>query len=387
MISQLQYVGIPKRCLALFIDGLIQTVVGFVVFFGISKTELDTTTKLFSYALLAALVQWSYYSLMESSKARGTFGKMALGISVCDAIGGRISLTQATLRFLGKSIWLVLFFVGAAIGAFVLVSGNQESPLLFIVLALWIVSFLLGFVGYLMPAFMPERQALHDRIAHTFVIEDDSSDRSVPQKIIFQMIAIAIIARLLFHAIPGIPLPTSFNNTSPAQSTQKTAVQTPSGDRTTPNRAPNSSRPADNSNRKTNQEALTITRCGVTEQLLPPSPNSYIDGDWKVNFAVGIEAHQSVLKMKGATGVMRTQFFDKDAGKTRTVLQQMQLKVSPNGIWLLGSNPINEETNQPDSSYSPDNIFVQRAPSGEFTAVNCDNNNNLSRVSIVPVNN
>ncbi|MBE9009037.1 RDD family protein [Pseudanabaenaceae cyanobacterium LEGE 13415] len=382
MISQLQYVGIPKRCLALFIDGLIQTVVGFVVFFGISKIELETSTKLFSYALFAALVQWGYYSLMESSKARGTFGKMALGISVCDATGREISLRQATLRFLGKSLWLVLFFIGAAIGAFVLVSGDGHSPLLFIVLAWWIVSFLLGTVGYLMPAFMPERQALHDRIAHTFVVEDDSPDRHVPQKVIFQMVAIAIVARLLFHVIPSVPIPSNIRNNNNSQANQETPVR--NQDNNNPNR--DTSRPANNPT-DTNQETLTISRCGLTEQLSSPSSNSYIDGEWKVNFAVGIEAHESTLRMKGETGMMRTQFFDKDAGKTRTVLQQMNLKVSPTGIWLLGTNPVNEETNQPDANYSPDNIYIQRAPSGEFTAVNCDNNNNRSSVSIAPVNN
>ncbi|BAU13200.1 RDD domain-containing protein [Leptolyngbya sp. NIES-3755] len=379
MINQLQYVGIPKRCLALFIDGLIQTVVGFVVFFGISKVELETTTKLFSYALLAAVVQWGYYGLMESSKARGTFGKMALGISVCNSMGGQISLKQATLRFLGKSLWFVLFFVGAAIALVPLVAGKQNSPLLFITMALWLVSFLLGAVGYLMPAFIPERQALHDRIAHTFVIEDDSADRQVSQKIIFQMIAIAVVARLLFNVIPGIPISITNSNNDSSQANQQTPV------RNTPNRGTTGSKRPANSN--TTPEALTITRCGVTEQLSPPSPNSYIDGDWKVNFAVGIEAHESTLRMKGATGVMRTQFFDKDANKTRTVVQQMNLKVSSSGIWLLGSNPVNEETNQPDANYSPDNIFMQRAPSGQFNAVNCDNNNNLSRVSIAPVNN
>ncbi|GAP94031.1 RDD family protein [Leptolyngbya sp. NIES-2104] len=390
MISQLQYVGIPKRFLALFIDGLIQTFVGFVIFFGVSQAEL--AVKFLSYAALYTVIQWGYYSLMESSRARGTFGKMALGISVCNASGGQVSLQQATLRFLGKALWIVIFYAAIVIALFARYSGNPDSPYFVLAGILVIVSLLLGAVGYLMAAFMPERQALHDRIAHTFVIEDDDPERFVPQKIILQLIAIAVVARLLFHVIPGVPLTSGSTQTNQQQANQKTSVQSQresnppnqnSGN--TPNQ--NSGNTNQNSNSNANQDSSTIMRCGVTEQLLPPSPNSYIDGDWKVNFAVGIESHQSVLRMKGATGVMRTEFFDKQANKPRVVLQAMKLKVSPNGIWLLGSNPIDEETKQATSTYSPDNIFVQRAPSGEFTAVNCDNNNNLSRVSIVPVNN
>lgn len=386
MINHLQYVGIPKRALALLIDGLIQTVVGFVLFFGVSKQELATTTKFFSYAILSMVIQWGYFCLMESSKARGSFGKMALGISVCDATGRQISLKQSSIRYLGKSLWIVLFFVGLAIGAGILVSDNPQSPALLLALLLWLVALLLGAVGYLMPAFTPERQALHDRMAHTYVIEDDSPDRKVTQTVIFQMIAIAIAARLMFHVIPGMPLPSKLSGESPQ--TNQQGVQTEQNDsRPTQNEdsTANQNRPVDDSNR--NQGTSTIARCGVTAQLSPPNPDSYIDGAWKLNFSAGIEAHEALLVISKDTGVMRTEFFDNNSGKTRAVLQKMQLKAAPDGVWLLGSTAINAETNQPDPTYSPDNIFIQRAPSGQFTAVNCDNNNKRSRVSITRVKN
>jgi uncharacterized RDD family membrane protein YckC len=73
---------------------------------------------------------------MESSVKQGTVGKMILGIKVTTINGGRISFARATGRFFAK-----------------------------------ILSSLFLFIGYIMAAFTQRKQALHDIIAETLVIE------------------------------------------------------------------------------------------------------------------------------------------------------------------------------------------------------------------------
>jgi uncharacterized RDD family membrane protein YckC len=89
----------------------------------------------FSIFLFSTLVSWLYYTLMESSSQQATLGKMALGMVVIDEFGGRISFARANGRYWSK-ILSVMF--------------------------LW--------AGYIMAAFTEKKQALHDLIATTFVV-------------------------------------------------------------------------------------------------------------------------------------------------------------------------------------------------------------------------
>jgi uncharacterized RDD family membrane protein YckC len=72
---------------------------------------------------------------MESSKNQGTLGKMALGLRVTDMDGRRISFGRATGRYFAK--WL---------------------------------STITLLIGYIMAAFTPKKQAMHDMIAGTLVL-------------------------------------------------------------------------------------------------------------------------------------------------------------------------------------------------------------------------
>lgn len=81
------------------------------------------------------VINWLYYALMESSKNRGTLGKMAVGIVVVNENGERISFGKATGRYFGK-----------------------------------ILSGLILGIGFIMAAFDQRKQALHDRLAKTLVI-------------------------------------------------------------------------------------------------------------------------------------------------------------------------------------------------------------------------
>ncbi len=81
---------------------------------------------------------WLYFALLESGKKQATFGKRAMGIKVVGADGGRISFLRATGRLFGK----------------------------------YVSGLILNF-GYCMAGFTKKRQALHDLMADTYVVQDE----------------------------------------------------------------------------------------------------------------------------------------------------------------------------------------------------------------------
>jgi uncharacterized RDD family membrane protein YckC len=78
---------------------------------------------------------WLYFALMESSAKQATLGKMALGIIVTDLNGNRLTFGRATGRYFGK-----------------------------------ILSGLILYIGFIMAAFTEKKQALHDMIAGSLVV-------------------------------------------------------------------------------------------------------------------------------------------------------------------------------------------------------------------------
>lgn len=89
----------------------------------------------FIVILMSIIINWLYYALMECSSKQGTIGKMAVGIKVTDYQGERIGFGRATGRFFAK----------------------------------YISGFILC-IGYFMAGFTSNKQALHDIIASTYVI-------------------------------------------------------------------------------------------------------------------------------------------------------------------------------------------------------------------------
>ena len=86
-------------------------------------------------AMISMLIQWLYFSLTESSSWQATLGKKALGLTVTDLEGRRISFGRATGRYFAKYL-----------------------------------STLILFIGWLMAGFTEKKQALHDMIAGTLVL-------------------------------------------------------------------------------------------------------------------------------------------------------------------------------------------------------------------------
>lgn len=80
---------------------------------------------------------WLYYALQESSPRMATIGKRAVGLVVTDLEGERISFARATGRYFGK-----------------------------------ILSGMFACAGYIMAAFTERKQALHDLLASSLVMQD-----------------------------------------------------------------------------------------------------------------------------------------------------------------------------------------------------------------------
>ncbi len=150
------YANFWLRFAAMLIDSILMTFVSYAIMgllaagFFVSNTSIltDTSDEPFSDEVAVAFIagylglmgimllgQWLYYALMESSKYQGTLGKMAVNIKVTDYDGNRISFLRATGRYFSK-----------------------------------IISGLILYIGYIMAGFTERKQALHDMMASTLVV-------------------------------------------------------------------------------------------------------------------------------------------------------------------------------------------------------------------------
>ena len=100
-------------------------------------TELGAVSYGFTMVFVIVIFSSVYFTLMESSAKQATLGKMALGIVVTDDTGKRISLARANARYWSK-----------------------------------ILSAMFLCIGYMMAGFTAKKQALHDLIASTLVVEN-----------------------------------------------------------------------------------------------------------------------------------------------------------------------------------------------------------------------
>lgn len=162
--SSLQYAGFWMRLVALIADGLIiglfqsfvvmpvLALLGYQVTLDPAILESNENLDNQIYALLNYLVlvngvsfvlSWLYYAYLEASPTQATPGKMMMGIKVTDMEGNRINFGRATIRYFSKILSAIIFGI-----------------------------------GYLMAAFTDKKQALHDMIAGTLVVEKDKEVNS-----------------------------------------------------------------------------------------------------------------------------------------------------------------------------------------------------------------
>lgn len=150
------YAGFWLRLLAYIIDSvvigmvfgifvlIVVAIVGVgyfrTMFEGMNGEDATLPAAFIGLMLLVGLVSmvagWLYYAWMESSQYQGTLGKMALGLTVSDLQGRRITFARASGRFFAKIITGLI-------------------PLA---------------IGYIMAGFTEKKQALHDMIASCLVL-------------------------------------------------------------------------------------------------------------------------------------------------------------------------------------------------------------------------
>lgn len=129
----MEYAGFWRRVAAALIDGLLVGIVSWIVtaIFSAISDGAGVVAQ-----ILVFVAAYAYYAGMESSSYQATIGKIALGIQVTDLSGNRISFGRALGRNLAE-----------------------------------ILSALILLIGYIMVAFTPKKQGLHDLIAGTLVVK------------------------------------------------------------------------------------------------------------------------------------------------------------------------------------------------------------------------
>ncbi|TQV85587.1 RDD family protein [Aliikangiella coralliicola] len=141
MAGEFLYAGFWKRFFAYILDAIIY---GFIIFvllifvFGMNVTIPENLEFALMINALYYLGWWMYFSLCESSSAQATFGKRMLGIKVTDLNGHGLSFGHA--------------------------AGRQLSG---------VISSFTFTIGYLMAAFSRRKQALHDMVAGTVVVNSN----------------------------------------------------------------------------------------------------------------------------------------------------------------------------------------------------------------------
>ena len=130
------YAGFWRRAAAATLDGLILVIPAVIV-------ALVTSDGVVRH-VLNIVVGCSYYAGFHSSSWQATPGKKAFGIKVTNYEGGRIGLGRAIGRYF----------------------------------AIWLSAIILG-IGFLLAAFTQKRQALHDMICSTFVVNGSAQPNDV----------------------------------------------------------------------------------------------------------------------------------------------------------------------------------------------------------------
>ncbi len=83
--------------------------------------------------------------------------------------------------------------------------------------------------------------------------------------------------------------------------------------------------------------------------------------------------------MDGYDGVMVTEYYEVEYGRTLTIKQTMRLRASSEGLLILGYNPVFYGTNRRVSTYSPDNFLFQIRPDGSYQFTMCDDRERCSK--------
>lgn len=343
------YAGIDKRFVASLIDGIILSIVGFIIV-GRSPAELTTPDiKQVMYWILITIIFWVYYAVLESSSMQGTLGKRVVGIIVTNLQENKISFGKATGRYFAKSICL-LFWILAFLVSFMEPSqAGNESPYLYVFIALFVIGCVVFIVGNLMAVYTPDKQALHDILARCYVVNGRGQSSSISWKPIVVLAIAVLVSKGIFLLVPETPTNATTPTNTSTESVQESVTPTASPPPTpTPEVTPT-------------PEAPTVS--SIFGELIPPPPAVYslTNGVRELEFAAGLTQHQAILSMNGDSGVMVVRLPNGEGG-TQTIGQKMILRQSSKGIVIVGENPIDLDTKKASETYVADNFFIAVSP-------------------------
>jgi uncharacterized RDD family membrane protein YckC len=134
------YSGFWKRLAAFLIDAVIISLVLLILSagmgFSVGLGGVGGAGASLLGLLIAVSAPWLYWAGMESSRHQATIGKMALGMAVTDNLSNRMTFKRASARYYGKYL--------------------SSMTLL---------------VGFIMAGFTQRKQALHDMLAGSVVVD------------------------------------------------------------------------------------------------------------------------------------------------------------------------------------------------------------------------
>jgi uncharacterized RDD family membrane protein YckC len=124
------YAGFWVRVLAAILDGLILSAAGWVLGRGVPSDDYAVS------GAVSIVLGWLYSAFLEAGPKQATLGKMVLGLIVTDEQGRRIDFARAAIRHFAKYLSAILLLI-----------------------------------GFIMVAFDPRKQGLHDKLAKTLVLK------------------------------------------------------------------------------------------------------------------------------------------------------------------------------------------------------------------------
>src|SRR6059036_3532665 len=88
--TDITYAGFLRRLLAYLIDGALLAGVELALYSTVHVLAPDNLDAVANVVPVAIAITWAYFAVLESSPARGTLGKVALGLYVADLNGDPI---------------------------------------------------------------------------------------------------------------------------------------------------------------------------------------------------------------------------------------------------------------------------------------------------------
>ena len=90
---------------------------------GVLSLFIPDNSEIVQISIIINLIfNWLYFTLLESSKLKATFGKNILGIKVNNSKNQQISFKQANIRYWGKLISTFMFMIG-----FLMIMLNEKK--------------------------------------------------------------------------------------------------------------------------------------------------------------------------------------------------------------------------------------------------------------------